>query len=78
MKRLLIALSIVLLSTSSVFAEEEAVVNEHEAPQGSYSPYAEDKFHKNVYFGDTHLHTSYSPDAGFLGNRKIDPTEAFR
>ena len=35
----------------------------------SYSPYAERDFPSNVYWGDTHLHTSYSMDAGAFGNR---------
>lgn len=29
-----------------------------------YSPYPEKTFPNQVYFGDTHLHTSYSTDAG--------------
>ena len=35
-----------------------------EAPKQEYSPYADDNFPKKVYFGDTHLHTSISMDAG--------------
>ena len=35
----------------------------------SYSPYAERDFPSNVYWGDTHLHTSFSMDAGAFGNR---------
>lgn len=27
----------------------------------------------SVYFGDTHLHTSYSPDAFLMGNQSADP-----
>jgi hypothetical protein len=34
-----------------------------------YSPYAERDFATNVYFGDTHLHTDMSIDAGAFGNR---------
>ena len=30
-----------------------------------------------VYFGDTHLHTSFSTDAGFVGNT-LGPEEAYR
>ena len=33
-----------------------------------YSPYPEQNFPNRVYFGDTHLHTSYSTDAGMIGN----------
>jgi hypothetical protein len=34
-----------------------------------YSPYAERDFATGVYFGDTHLHTALSMDAGAFGNR---------
>ena len=34
-----------------------------------FSPYANRGFATNVYFGDTHLHTSLSMDAGMFGNR---------
>jgi len=35
----------------------------------SYSPYAQRGFPSNIYWGDTHLHTSLSMDAGAFGNR---------
>ena len=44
----------------------------------SYSPYAGRRFPTQVYWGDTHLHTSYSPDASMNGNFRIGPAEAFR
>jgi hypothetical protein len=31
-----------------------------------------------VFWGDTHLHTSYSPDAFFFGNATADPDTAYR
>jgi hypothetical protein len=34
-------------------------------------------FPNSVYFGDTHLHTSYSTDAGMAGNT-VGPAEAYR
>ena len=34
--------------------------------------------HKNVYFGDTHLHTSYSFDAFLNNNHTADPDTAYR
>jgi len=43
----------------------------------SYSPYPEQDFPNNVYFGDTHLHTSYSTDAGMVGNIR-GPEDAYR
>ncbi len=42
-----------------------------------YSPYVDQSFPNTVYFGDTHLHTSYSFDAGMVGNR-LNPEEAYR
>ena len=43
----------------------------------TYSPYPEVNFPNRVFFGDTHLHTSYSTDAGMLGNT-LGPDEAYR
>ncbi|WP_232829333.1 DUF3604 domain-containing protein [Tropicimonas sp. IMCC34043] len=42
-----------------------------------YAPYPEETFPNNVYFGDTHLHTSYSTDAGMIGNT-LGPEDAYR
>ena len=33
-----------------------------------YSPYLNRSYPDRVFFGDTHLHTSYSTDAGMMGN----------
>ncbi len=43
-----------------------------------YSPYAGRDYPTNVYWGDTHLHTTNSPDAWSFGNRILTPDEAFR
>ena len=37
-------------------------------PGKTYSPYAKRSFPSQVYWGDTHLHTALSPDAGLFGN----------
>ncbi|SNT17588.1 DUF3604 domain-containing protein [Tropicimonas sediminicola] len=37
-------------------------------PGKVYSPYAERAFPSRVFWGDTHLHTGYSMDAGLFGN----------
>ena len=42
-----------------------------------YSPYAGRHFPERVYWGDTHLHTSFSVDAGAFGCR-LGPREAYR
>ena len=42
-----------------------------------YSPYLYQSYPNRVFFGDTHLHTSYSTDAGMVGNT-LGPEEALR
>ena len=42
-----------------------------------YSPYADRNFPTRPYFGDTHLHTAYSMDAGAFGAR-LGPRDAYR
>src|ERR1051325_2020493 len=42
-----------------------------------YSPYAGRDFPTRPFFGDTHLHTSFSMDAGAFGAR-IGPVDAYR
>ncbi len=45
--------------------------------QRGYSPFVDQSFPNRVFWGDTHLHTSYSTDAGMVGNA-LGPDEAFR
>ncbi len=45
--------------------------------QTRFSPYAGRNFPSSVYWGDTHLHTSLSFDAGAFGAR-LDPYDAYR
>jgi Protein of unknown function (DUF3604) len=47
------------------------------AKKPSYSPYAGRNFPTRPFFGDTHLHTSVSFDAGAAGAR-LGPREAYR
>src|SRR6187401_3485629 len=42
-----------------------------------YSPYAGRSFPTRPFFGDTHLHTSFSMDAGAFGCR-VPPRDAYR
>jgi hypothetical protein len=42
-----------------------------------YSPYLNRGYPQRVFWGDTHVHTSYSTDAGMIGCR-LGPEEAYR
>lgn len=46
-------------------------------PKPPYSPYANRDFPTRPFFGDTHLHTSFSLDAGAFGAR-LGPRDAYR
>lgn len=43
-----------------------------------YSPYTNQSYPTNVFFGDTHVHTNLSFDAYNFGNRNVGPEEAYR
>ena len=45
--------------------------------KAEYSPYLDHGYPDRVYFGDTHVHTSFSTDAGMFGTR-LGPEEAYR
>lgn len=47
------------------------------ATKQSYSPYAGRKYPTRPFFGDTHMHTAVSMDAGAFGNR-LGPRDAYR
>ena len=71
------------LTTGVAFAQSHAGTPEDVLePTKNYSPYVERKvvdanFAEGVYWGDTHLHTSYSTDSGMMGNT-LGPDVAFR
>ena len=46
-------------------------------PGKAYSPYAQRPFPSNVFWGETHLHTGLSLDAGLFGNT-LTPDDAYR
>src|SRR6186997_462233 len=46
-------------------------------PKPAYSPYVGRDFPTRPFFGDTHLHTSFSMDAGAFGAR-LGPKDAYR
>lgn len=77
MKHLL--LTTALLLASPIAAQD--VPNPDGLPNGgaepTYSPYANRAYPTDVYFGDTHVHTGLSGDAGGAGTRLM-PRDAYR
>ena len=72
---------VAMASTTSAFAAGAGPDNVPERAK-IYSPYVERtvsnaSLAEGVYWGDTHLHTNYSTDAGMLGNTQ-GPEEAYR
>lgn len=64
-----------LLPSGSLIAQD--IRPQKPAPGRDYSPYPEETFPNRVLFGDTHLHTAMSTDAGMVG-QTVGPEGAFR
>jgi hypothetical protein len=83
-RRAVLALASLLLVPVSAHAEStpglsapHAEVESAFPQQDHYSPYAGRSFPTSVYWGDTHLHTGMSMDAGSFGARLM-PADAYR
>ena len=61
------------IDTGDLSEKEAARVH---SSQPSYSPYAGRNYPLRPFFGDTHLHTSFSMDAGAFGAR-LTPSDAY-
>ncbi len=72
-KKTLLSLAVLSTSTSMVLASSQGSM---EAVK-KYSPAANTKHATNVYWGDSHLHTGLSLDAGLFGNT-LGPDDAYR
>ncbi len=87
--RILLAVTAAMLvgATCLTHAEESSIdtgigtIDEAKAAalhdRKTYSPYANRNFPTRPLFGDTHMHTSFSMDAGAFGAR-LDPRDAYR
>ncbi len=72
------ACAIYLLMGAPAFPQEFTVQQEDvKGDEPDYSPYVDRNIPDRVFFGDTHLHTSNSPDAGLVGNT-LGPDIAYR
>ena len=85
-KSILAVTTLVLLPTLAVAQDAVAQnyvgdvgIEAHEVTLGQpeYSPYLNRNYPDRVLFGDTHLHTSLSTDAGMFGNI-LGPDDAYR
>ena len=67
-----------LAIAAPVFAQEFTVDKEQVAyNEPDYSPFVDQNYPDRIFWGDTHLHTANSVDAGFVGNT-LGPEEAYR
>jgi hypothetical protein len=64
-------------ATTTARAQDISPPDPEHKPPKNYSPYADRRYPTRVYWGDQHLHTSFSADAGLVGNR-LGPDDAFR
>jgi hypothetical protein len=72
------ALTACVAIVSGAFAQDIQPEKERvQSPKKEYSPYTADHFPNQVYFGDTHLHSSWSTDSGMAGGT-AGPDVAFR
>ena len=85
MKRIFFTTLTAAFLSSTAFAQDRTIATDagtmeqkdatYNAPD--YSPFVDRHVPNRVLWGDTHLHTSYSADAGFFGNT-LDPEKAYR
>ncbi|MCB1859306.1 MAG: DUF3604 domain-containing protein [Gammaproteobacteria bacterium] len=80
---LIIVVAASLITLASLHAKNAHADNSNEPTANNhigkkeYSPYLNIDYPQRVLWGDTHLHTSLSTDAGMVGNR-LGPEEAYR
>ena len=75
-----VVVSLLLVNASTALAQLPPPTDDQQdvfPAQKHYSPYAGRDFPTNVYWGDTHVHTGLSMDAGAFGAR-LSPKDAYR
>ena len=73
-----IAFGLVLTSGAHPVYSVEFGIEKPDKAKIEYSPHINQSFPQRIFWGDTHLHTTYSPDAGMVGNFNLGPVEAYR
>jgi len=76
-KLTMMAFAMALLFAASAGQAQDAPPPRVTEEQINYSPYIKQDFPNQVFFGDTHLHTAYSTDAGMVGCI-LNPEDAYR
>ncbi|PYG34367.1 DUF3604 domain-containing protein [Pelagimonas varians] len=69
--------SCAFVAPSQAFSQELGDLGSVPTEEIEYSPFINDDFPNQVFFGDTHLHTAYSADAGLVG-AILTPVDAYR
>jgi hypothetical protein len=69
--------SCILLALFALPVAAQELGPRSDLPDIEYSPYLQEDFPNQVLFGDTHLHTSFSADAGLVG-ATTTPDDAYR
>jgi hypothetical protein len=82
MKTHTLLITVIALASASAFAQDSGQPNPEALAKiankkPGYSPYAGRDFPTQVFFGDTHVHTSTSFDAGAFGTT-LGPEDAYR
>ncbi len=68
---------LLFLSPLAAVAQNYSADENVASPKKEYSPYIDDNFPNRALFGDTHLHTNLSTDAGMIGTT-LGPDAAYR
>ena len=74
---LVFAVPVAAADMSDAGAADKATLEKVHPAKPPYSPYAGRNFPTRPFFGDTHLHTGFSMDAGAFG-AKLTPRDAYR
>ena len=66
-----------LLITAIAFGLSPLISHAQATPE-QYAPGFGDDFPREVFWGDTHVHSSFSMDANTMGNTRLSPAQAYR